>query len=242
MFSLACRRILFFLVLALILALSGWAEEKPGDDRQLRHGIGELGPTGFTFSAGQGLQLSGGSFDRSSYDIEISFSMSEVTGFRKVIDFKNRSSDFGLYIFNGGLIFFGGVSGPFGVFGADELINLRITRDSGTNTVTAFLNGQESLSFEDTAMNGVFDPSEAFFFLDDSRTSGFEASGGFVDFIRIRNFNGTPVHTYELNGSLADSMGGPDLRNLKPGASATSCQNRPEIEIKLYKLYPSAHS
>ncbi len=195
----------------LILTLSAWAEEKPGDKAQLRHGIGDLGPTGFSFLAGQGLQLTGGSFDRSSYDIEISFSFSNVSGYRKVIDFKNRIADSGLYVLSGALNFFPRATGDFGAIVADDQITVRATRDSATNTFTAFLNGQESFSFDDTSMEAVFDPSETFFFLDDAGTGLGETSAGFVDFIRIRSFSGTPIHTYELNGSFADSMGGPDL-------------------------------
>src|SRR6516164_3026293 len=68
---------------------------------------GTLGNTGYTFGVQQGLSLSGtGIFD--VYSIDIHFYFSDVNasfnGYERILDFKNRTSDSGLYSLNGSLV------------------------------------------------------------------------------------------------------------------------------------------
>jgi hypothetical protein len=62
-----------------------------------------LGATGLTFAANQGPSLSswlGGSATSGNYSIEMYFSLDTTISFRKLIDYSNRVSDFGLYNIN----------------------------------------------------------------------------------------------------------------------------------------------
>jgi hypothetical protein len=57
---------------------------------------GTLGSTRYTFAANQGLSLSGGLSNPGLYSIEMVFQFATTSGFRKILDFKDRSSDLGL--------------------------------------------------------------------------------------------------------------------------------------------------
>jgi len=67
---------------------------------------GTLGPTGYYFGPNMGLSLSG-AVNPDAYSIEIGFyfdSLSGVTntGYQRILDFRNRTSDSGLYSYQDG--------------------------------------------------------------------------------------------------------------------------------------------
>lgn len=69
-----------------------------------------FGSRGFKFGVNQGLSLSGtGAFD--TYSIDVRFSFDSVNAsfdrYQRILDFKNRASDSGLYSLNGHLSLFG---------------------------------------------------------------------------------------------------------------------------------------
>jgi hypothetical protein len=69
---------------------------------------GTLGQTGYTFGAQQGLSLSGINIS-DVYSIDIRFYFDDVNAsntFQKILDFKNRTSDSGLYSLSGSLQLF----------------------------------------------------------------------------------------------------------------------------------------
>ena len=61
---------------------------------------GTLGPTGYTFGANQGLSLTNVIGAGTPYSIELRFSFDATSGFRRILDFKDRTSDTGLYNLN----------------------------------------------------------------------------------------------------------------------------------------------
>jgi len=60
---------------------------------------GSVTGAGYTFAAQQGLNLSNALLNSGDYSILIDFSFSTLSGFRKILDFKNQASDDGLYNF-----------------------------------------------------------------------------------------------------------------------------------------------
>jgi hypothetical protein len=70
---------------------------------------GTLGSTGYTFGVNEGLSLSGTGIS-AAYSIDIRFSFDDVNAsvntFQKILDFKNRTSDSGLYSESGQLVLF----------------------------------------------------------------------------------------------------------------------------------------
>ena len=113
---------------------------------------------GYTFGVLQGLSLSGtGIFDVYSIDIHFYFDNvnASFNGYQRILDFKNREFDEGLYSRNGRLEFFVGCcSGPGGtggssagpVFPSGQLVDLLVTR-SATGVFSAYATAILPLAF-----------------------------------------------------------------------------------------------
>jgi hypothetical protein len=149
---------------------------------------GTLGATGYSFLANQGLSVSNVINTSGPYSIEIGFSFTDLSGYRKIIDFKNLTSDNGVYNLNRLANFYPVATGPTPVFAANVQSDLLFTR-SAAGLVTEYVDGVKQFSFTDSANDAVFSSPNGIinFFIDDTVTGQGEASGGFVDFIRIGN-------------------------------------------------------
>lgn len=179
---------------------------------------GTLGPTGYTFGLNQGLNLSNPGISN-SYSIDMTFSVNTISaadghnGYVKLLDFKNLTSDSGLYIFNGKLDYFdsGQVANSATVlFTPGTIAEVRLNRDAGTNEVSAYVNGAFQFALTDSTNSAVFDaPGNIInFFNDDFATTQRESSAGFADSITIAS---APVPetstTVSLGLLLALSLG-----------------------------------
>jgi hypothetical protein len=175
---------------------------------------GTLTPTGgYDFAAGQGLSLNN-SIDNNAYSIVLDFAFTDPssgTGYKKIVDFKNLTSDDGLYQKNAILDFyrFDGITESEAIGTTPLNSNLAraiLTRDN-TGTVAGYINGNLEFSFNDLSGAAIFDQpnSIAHFFNDDSITNGAEISGGFLR--RIAIFNGaldpTEIANLDLSGATA---------------------------------------
>lgn len=74
----------------------------------------------------------------SSYSVELYFSFDQVSGWRRILDTKDRSTDQGFYVLNGGLQLYPSNVGV-GTFAANTYYHVLLTFD-GT-TAVAYLNG-----------------------------------------------------------------------------------------------------
>jgi hypothetical protein len=148
---------------------------------------GTIGANVYTFGADQGLNLSNALTNAGDYSIETRFEFDTLSGFRKIIDFKNLASDNGLYDLSTALNYFNFTTGPNGAFSAGQFADLVLTRDSATNQVTGYVNGVEQITFTDSTSDAVFSgPNNIMhFFEDDNVTGSRESSAGSVDFIKI---------------------------------------------------------
>ncbi len=146
---------------------------------------GTLGATGFNFATNGGLQLMNGAFDADNYSIEMEFSFDAVTSWRRIIDFKNRTTDVGLYNYWGAIQFFPDTTGS-GLFTPGGIVNIIITRDGATDAFNIYANGTNVLSRTDVNDDAVFSMpgQQANFFVDDLVVRN-EASSGFADYIRF---------------------------------------------------------
>jgi hypothetical protein len=168
---------------------------------------GTIGPNGYTFGVQQGLSLSGtGAFD--NYSIHIHFSFDNINasfnGYERILDFKNRALDEGLYNLNGGLVFFVGCcsglggpnpplhigSSPGLVFASGQSADLLVTRSGGV--FSASVKGVLAFSFLDSTGLATFSgPNNIiYFFMDDFQSlqnfpNDPEAGSGVVSFIQV---------------------------------------------------------
>ena len=146
-----------------------------------------LGPTGYTFDAGEGPNLSN-AINPTTYSIEMLFSIDDTTGFKKLLDFKNREADEGLYNLDTALQFHDVMTGLNGAFTAGQIAHLVVTRDGPTEGFFGFIDGVQQISFTDSGGLATFTgPSNIIHFL---RNDIFfdEDPSGFLD--RVRTYDG----------------------------------------------------
>jgi hypothetical protein len=148
---------------------------------------GTLGPEGYSFSFDQGPNVSG-AIMQGNYSIEMLFRLNETSGYRKLIDFKDRTTDHGLYNLGGNLNFFPITTGSGGVFTPGDLAHVVLTRDDLLGAVIGFVNGTEQFAFTDSGQAAVFSGSDNIIhFLRDEGLQGVpgENPSGYLDFVRI---------------------------------------------------------
>jgi hypothetical protein len=149
---------------------------------------GTLNPTNYSFGANQGLSLSNGFTNTADYSIATTFNLANLSGYGRLIDFQNRTSDTGLYNLNTALNFYNITTGAAGAFSPNVDALLVVTRNAGTNAFVGYVNGIQQISFTDSSSLAVFSAPNniAHFFIDDLVVPN-EASAGVVDRIRIYN-------------------------------------------------------
>jgi len=146
---------------------------------------GALSAGGYTFGANQGLTLSGVFSSGSSYSVAIQSYFTTVGGYRKMVDFADRSVDAGYYNINGQGQLYSLAAGPSGAYSANTLAFTVLTRDATTQLFSFYVNGVLQNTVADLGGFGDFSASGglARFFEDDLRTGQAEAAGGFVNYI-----------------------------------------------------------
>ena len=159
---------------------------------------GTINATDYSFGPNQGLTLSNALPNPANYSILVDFSLSTLSGYRRLVDFKNGASDNGLYNLNSALNIFPITTGA-AVFAPDVPVRLVLTRNSATDLFTGYINGSQQISFTDGAHHSVFDASSAIMklFIDDNQV-GNEASAGRVSKIAIYDTPLTPAQVLAL--------------------------------------------
>ena len=168
---------------------------------------------GYSFAPNQGLHVSSAFSNSANYSILLDFSFVDLAGgaggdYRKIIDFKDRTADRGLYEHLGHDDFFinSDIQGSNSVFLANVLARVVLTRDSSTNTVTGYFNGAFQFSFTDGSQEAVPTASNNLirFFEDDINGSQQrEAASGLATQLRI--YDGA------LTAAEVSALGGADI-------------------------------
>ena len=136
------------------------------------------------FPNGNGVNLSPttGVLPDGSYSIVLLFRFDAITSYRKIIDFKNRSTDLGFYNLHGSLQFYNVTSFTTADIAPNTYVQIVLTRDSGGST-TGYVNGVQRFNFQDTANNALPNANTILHFFQDD--FGGESSAGAVARIRI---------------------------------------------------------
>lgn len=176
--------------------------------------VGSSVSGGLHFAGNQGPNLTGGFLSPDVYSIEMFFSLEDLDGYRRLIDFKNGAEDNGLYLQGGALLFYFPGALQNAVVGSSpgSIAHLVMTRDAAQN-VTAYWNGAAAFAFKDTGgVATLTAPGGIARFFDDD---GSEASAGFVDFIRTYDvaltqndvaslYNGGNPHRIEIPSAVPE--------------------------------------
>jgi hypothetical protein len=150
------------------------------------------------FARGSGLSLAptAGVIDSREYAIELLFRMDRLGGYRKIIDFKEGSSDNGLYSLDGCLNFFDTALASRAMIEVDAYVHVVLTRDA-SERVVGYVDGVRRISFRDTGELAVIDANDTLLFFRDDSVTDIEYSGGAVS--RIRLYDG-PLTGIEVAG------------------------------------------
>ena len=142
------------------------------------------------FPQGNGVKLSPttGVVSNGTYTVVALFEFDDVTGYRRILDFKNGTNDNGLYVNNGNLEFYRTTpaSGTGTPMAANTYVQVVLTRDS-SGTVVGYVNGVQQFSFSDALGDAVIDTNNTLRFFRDNESDGVttEHSAGSVARIRL---------------------------------------------------------
>ena len=124
-------------------------------------------------------------FISKTYTIELFFKMETMNSWKRVVDFKNRSTDWGCYVFNGRLNFYNIATSDTVPFAANRYQYYTVTRDSVTKEVRVYSSGRSRISFIDNGEQAVLGTDNLLnFFQDDLRVPN-EASAGNIALLRL---------------------------------------------------------
>jgi len=138
---------------------------------------------GFSFNDAGGFLASG------SYTIELYFKLKDLSAWRRVIDFKDRGSDQGCYVFNGQMNFYNIVTSSTAPFHANAYSHYVITRNAATKKVVMYGNGNSYISFTDNGNDAIYNASnKKLNFFQDDLSIGGEASEGSIAVLKISNY------------------------------------------------------
>jgi Concanavalin A-like lectin/glucanases superfamily/PEP-CTERM motif len=184
--------------------LDGNLANSAGGALSIANNGGTLGATGIAFGANQGPTISGFT-GPAAYTIELAFSFANVSGYRKILDFQNRTNDQGFYVLSGRLNYYPVVTSGISDFAANQLSTVVLTHD-GTSTA-GYVNGNLRWSFSGGANSLANIANVLHAFRDDFATGQGEASPGFVDYIRVYN---TSLTAQQVAGLTPPTGGVPE--------------------------------
>lgn len=160
----------------------------------------------YTFDHNQGLRLTSALLDETTYGIEIRLYADDTGADHKVIDFQDLTSDFGLYIDDGGINFFN--LPPVGAKGSvregeNHEFTLGLSRSGGF--IQLFLDGILLVKALDTDQ-AISRGNVLNFFVDDLKFGQLESFSGSADFIRIHEdsttFGTSPISPVPVPAAL----------------------------------------
>ena len=144
--------------------------------------VGGQPRTVLQFPMGGGVLLTptSGVISSGIYTIVALFRFDEISGYRRIVDFKDPPVDKGLYSLDGFLNFFDSAIGASAVIPAATYVQVALTRD-GSDQVVGYVNGAQQFAFLDSGNDGIIVGNTLRFFKDD----GSEESAGAVSRIRL---------------------------------------------------------
>jgi hypothetical protein len=151
--------------------------------------VNNITKTVYRFEKNSGLQFNNaaaGNFLGNAYTIELFFVFDELSSWKRVVDWKNRKSDGGAYVFNGQLNFYPFVYSGTAPVKAGKYSYYVVTRDNAGN-VLVYTDGNEFISFSDAGNAAVLDTANVLNFFQDDLIVQNEASAGAVAKINLYN-------------------------------------------------------
>ncbi|MPR35784.1 OmpA family protein [Salmonirosea aquatica] len=174
--------------------------------------LGKTKRTVYQFEANSGLQFDNNQaygFLNGSFTIEIYFRLKELESWKRVLDFKNRKSDNGCYIYEGRLNFFNFATGEKAPVKPNEYVHYVFSREAETHLIKMYVDGESKVEFQDPGDEAVLDNDQVLNFFQDDLIAKNEASPGAVALIRMYDRVMTPVFVRESFRQLARTIDAP---------------------------------
>ena len=156
--------------------------------------LGEVGDARkwvYRFENNSGFQFDNAAADNflgESYTIELYFVFDELTSWKRVVDWKNRKSDNGAYVYNGQLNFYPYVYSDEAPVVEGEYTYYVITRNGDDQTVKIYTDAREEIRFTDTNGDALPDGDNVVNFFHDDLAVPNEASSGAVAMLKLYNY------------------------------------------------------
>lgn len=169
--------------------------------------------TVYRFETNNGVQFNNqaaGNFIKGSYTIELYFVFDELSSWKRVVDWKNRKTDWGAYVYNGKLNFYSILYSEEAPVVAGEYTYYVVTRDSVSQKVLIYTDAEVKLEFTDTNGDALIDSDGMLNFFYDDLVVPNEASSGAVAMLNLYNHtldSSDIVHNWNDIGSTVYGMG-----------------------------------
>lgn len=153
--------------------------------------IAQKTKTVYRFEKNNGLQFnneSAGAFIGESYTIEIYFEFDELSSWKRVVDWKNRKTDWGAYVYNGELNFYNILYSEEAPVVEGEFTYYVITRDADTKKVLIYTDAEVKIDFIDNNGHALIDQDGMLNFFYDDLVVTNEASAGSVGMLKLYNY------------------------------------------------------
>lgn len=227
-FLLAQNTVTYDLNNSLAAKENGFADLQPIGDGQFEDDtfeeLNSLTRITYEFEKGSGLlfdNASNNNFFSNNYSIEIYFRFEELASWKRIIDYKNRTSDWGLYAKDGRINFYNITTSPDAPLAANEYAHVVVTRNGTTKDYKVYVDGSLISEFTDTDDHGVLnEDNRLIFFQDDTRVPN-ETSKGNVALIKIYS---EPLTASQVADTFTNLTGTLSLSNKN---------------IKTFKMYPN---
>ncbi len=145
----------------------------------------------YRFEKNNGVQfnnVAAGNFLGETYTIELYFVFDELSSWKRVVDWKNRKTDAGAYVYNGKLNFYPYLYSTEAPVEEHEYTYYVITRDSATKNVLIYTDAEVKINFTDNSSAAVIDQDGVLNFFYDDLIVKNEASSGAVAMLRLYNY------------------------------------------------------
>lgn len=171
--------------------------------------------TVLAFEAGDGCQVPGASaVIGQAYSIAVLFRFDSTSSWRRLVDFKNRVTDYGLYSYYGNLNFYPFITGSGGAIVDGEYVQVTLTR-SAQGDVRGYVNGNPEIEFLDSGSDAELSIDDLLSFFQDDTVVAGEHSSGAVARIRIWDGPLPPAAVANLNRLPGEGVA-PDITSPGP--------------------------
>jgi len=153
--------------------------------------IGSVTRNVYRFEANSGLQFDNtlaNNFLGEDYTIEIYFVFDYLNSWKRVVDWKNRKSDYGAYVYNGQLNFYPHAYSTDAPVAEGEYTYYVVTRNSETSELLLYTDAVTYITLTDAAEDALLDEDNVLNFFHDDLVVPNEASSGAVAMIKLYDY------------------------------------------------------